>query len=703
MLQLVSDNSSVIDPLRYCVERVLEYHHRRTDLVALTSEMPGAGKRWTRTLLPAVAERLDCSLKIVKTSEASVRATRTPVILPLQHDDYLLVLPAVEGVVEVVRPGQPIETLNQSHLKNWCTGEAFVLLPKQARTETSTSHMHSDQPIDWFWQPILKYTGNFFEVVVCTIFINLLVIALPLFTLNVYDAVVPNLAMSTLSVLALGVCIAIVFDIVLKTVRSTTLERIAAKTGSQFDNTLMQRMLAIQEEQMQLSIGERCNLFRELQGLRDFYATRFVPALVDFPFFLVFLLIIYLISPLLALVPLAIAVAILVLNASIQIPVKRRTKELFAATQEKSSMMVEMLTGSIALKQLNATGSTLNRWSIASERAAEESRRNQRWASLAQHGSLGLMQLNHVLIVVVGVYQIKNASLTIGGLVAATILASRTIAPIMNLHSVIARWTQSRDCLKSIDELFSRSLDRSDSRISFDTIPRGEIAVRNVSYQYPQQSSPALNTVSLSIKPGEKVCLIGPSGAGKSTLARAIAGALVPAQGRIVLDGYDYQRLTAAKLRASVALIPQNPFFIKGTVRENVLLGVNHCSEKRLNRAASLSGLNLVLESTGSGLDTETGEGGKHLSGGQKQALSIARAIVRNTRVLVFDEPTNGLDAALEQHFLRTMKEFTRNRTLILVTHRMSLLSLVSRVIVLDKGTIVADDAPEAVMKQFSA
>ena len=699
----ISTQSPVVDPLLFCVERVLEYHHKSTDLVAITSEMPGADGRWTPVILAAVAERVNCSLNIVKTHEAAIRATRTPIILPVQNDAYLLVLPAVDGVVEVVQPGQPAEALNKAHLDSWHTGNAVVLLPKQAKTDTSTRHMHSDQPIDWFWQPILKYTSNFFEVVVCTIFINLLVIALPLFTLNVYDAVVPNLAMSTLTVLALGVCIAIVFDVILKSVRSTTLERIAARTGSQFDSALMQRMMAIQEEQMQLSVGERCNLFRELQGLRDFYATRFVPALVDFPFFLVFLLIIYLISPLLALVPLAIAGAILVLNALVQIPVKRRTKELFSSTQEKSSMMVELLTGSISLKQLNATGSTLNRWNIASERAAEESRRSQRWISLAQHGSLGLMQLNHVLIVVVGVYQIKNASLTIGGLVAATILASRTIAPIMNLHSVIARWSQSRDCLKSIDELFTRQLDRSDSRIVFDTIPRGAITISNVAYQYPQQSSPALSAASLSIKPGERVCLIGPSGAGKSTLARAIAGALVPAQGRITLDGYDYRHLSAARLRSSIAFIPQTPFFIKGTVRENILLGVSHCTDRRLNRAASLSGLHRVLESTGSGLDTEIGEGGKYLSGGQKQALSIARAIVRNTRVLVFDEPTNGLDAALEQHFLQTMKEFTRNRTLIMVTHRMSLLSLVNRVVVLDKGMIVADDAPDVVMKQFSA
>ena len=703
MLKLVSEESSDRDPLVVCVETVLEFHRMRTDLAGLVAELPTPGAKWCMADLPAVAEHLDLSLRIIKSEAAEIRETLTPVILPLENERYAIVTPGSDDQHDFILPGQTPVPLTDEHLEQWVGGRVVVLMPQQGVTGAATDHMSADRSIDWFWLPIKKYTPNFGEVVLCTVFINLLVIALPLFTLNVYDAVVPNLAMSTLTVLALGVGIAILFDVVLKTARTSILERIAARTGVQFDGALMQRMLSVQEEQMQLSVGERCNLFRELQGLRDFYATKLVPALVDFPFFLLFLLVIYLISPALTMVPIGIAVAILALNAIVQIPVKRSTKVLFSSMQEKSSMMVEMLTGSVAIKQLNATGTSLSRWNISTEQAAEAARKSQRWVSLGQHGSLGLMQLNHVLIVVVGVYQIQAGTLTVGGLVAGTILASRTIAPIMNLHSVIARWTQSRDCLKTIDELFTRAVDRIDGKVCPGQALEGAIDIRNFTYSYPDQSSAAVGGVNLSIKAGESLCLIGPSGAGKSTLARAIAGALTPSEGQICIDGYDYQAMTSARLRENVALIPQNPFFVAGTIRDNLLLGIKHCTDEKIAHATQLAGIDLVMAGSGSGLDTEVGENGRNLSGGQKQAISIARAILRDTRVLVFDEPTNGLDSALESHFMNTMRAFARDRTLIMVTHRMSLVSLVDRVVVMDKGSIKADGDTDSVMKRITA
>lgn len=703
MLELVAGNTSTADPLQDCVETVLEYHHRRVDLAALGAELPIPAGRWSIASLPAIADQLDCSLKLVVSSAEELRSTLTAVILPLKKKQYAVVMPRESERPVFILPGQPPVDLTEEHLDQWSTGRVIVLLPKQADSATSTDHMHTDRPIDWFWQPILKFTPNFVEVILCTVFINLLVIALPLFTLNVYDAVVPNLAMSTLTVLGLGVGIAIVFDVLLKTARTSTLERIAAKTGAQFDGALMQRMLSVQEEQMQLSVGERCNLFRELQGLRDFYATRLIPALVDFPFFLLFLLVIYLISPVLTLVPITIALAIFALNVCVQIPVKRTTRALFSSTQKKSSMMVELLTGSVALKQLNATGASLNRWNLTSEQAAETSRKSQQWVSFGQHGSLGLMQLNHVLIVVVGVYQIEAGLLTVGGLVASTILASRTIAPVMNLHSVVARWTQSRDCLRTIDDLFTRAVDRSESSVRPGKALLGNIRVTDLGYSYPGQTKAALKSINLSVETGEHLCLIGPSGAGKSTLAKAIAGALSIQAGCIAIDGYDYSALTAARLRSSIALIPQTPFFMNGTVRENLLLGIAYYSEEQLDHACSLAGLDKVLANTGSGLDTPIGENGKQLSGGQRQAISIARAILRDAKVLILDEPTNGLDSALEQHFMKTMKSFSKDRTLIIVTHRLSLVSLVDRVILMDNGAIVADDTAEIIMQRFAA
>ncbi|MGQ7844894.1 ATP-binding cassette domain-containing protein [Granulosicoccus sp. 3-233] len=703
MLKLVTDKQPVEDPLMSCIATVLEFHQRRTDLSSLALQLPSAGDRWTIATLPAIAEHLEFELRIDKCTVEELHNTRAPVILPMRANRFVVVLPNPDGESCAVEPGGQPQALSKELLCNWCTGRAIVLLPKQARTAAATEHMHQKRAIDWFWQPILRFTPNFAEVVLCTLFINFLVIALPLFTLNVYDAVVPNLAMSTLTVLAMGVCTAILFDVLLKTARTSTLERIAARTGARFDSVLMQRMLSLHEEQMRLSVGERSNLFRELQGLRDFYATRLIPALVDFPFFLLFLLVIYLVSPIVTLVPVGIAIAILVLNALVQIPVKRSTRGLFSSMQEKSSMMVELLSGSTALKQLNAVGMSLNRWNITTEQSAEAARRNQRWVSLGQHGSLGLMQLNHVLIVVVGVHQIQAGNLTVGGLVASTILASRTIAPIMNLHGVVARWTQSRDCLRTIDDLFRQSAELASSRVLPASELKGAIHVSGFSYVYPDQTRPAVNGINLSVRAGEHLCLIGPSGAGKSTVARAMAGALLARQGQISIDGYDYQALAPARLRSSIALIPQHPFFIAGTVRDNLLLGLPHCTPEQISRATALAGMDLVFPGGGQGLDRVVGENGEQLSGGQKQAISIARAFLREPCVLVFDEPTSGLDSALQRQFMQSMKTFSRGRTLIMVTHSMSLLELVDRVVVMDRGSIVADGERETVMQKFAA
>lgn len=703
MLKLVTDKQSAEDPLMSCIGTVLEFHQHRTDLASLALQLPSAGDRWTIATLPSIAESLELELRIDKCSADELRHSLAPVILPLRGNRFVVVLPEPGGESSVMEPGKEPQPLSAEILEDWSIGRAIVLLPKEAKTATTTEHMHRNQAIDWFWQPILRFTPNFAEVVVCTLFINLLVVALPLFTLNVYDAVVPNLAMSTLTVLALGVSTAIVFDVLLKTARTSTLERIAARTGAQFDSVLMQRLLSMHDDQVRLSVGERSNLFRELQGLRDFYATRLVPALVDFPFFLLFLLVIYLISPVLTLVPLTIAIAILTLNALVQIPVKRSTRGLFSSMQEKSSMMVEMLTGSTALKQLNAVGMSLNRWNIATEQSAEAARRSQRWVSLGQHGSLGLMQLNHVMIVVVGVHQIQAGALTVGGLVASTILASRTIAPIMNLHGVIARWTQSRDCLRTIDELFTQTTQQASTHVLPAASLKGAIDVSGFSYVYPDQSRAAVKQINLNIGSGEHLCLIGPSGAGKSTVARALAGALLATQGHISIDGYDYQSLAPARLRSSIALIPQHPFFMAGTVRDNLLLGLPHCNEEQLSKAMSLAGMDLVFPEGGQGLDWVVGENGEQLSGGQKQAISIARALLRDPCVLVFDEPTSGLDSALQRHFMNSMKTFSRNRTLIMVTHSMSLLELVDRVVVMDKGVIVADGERDTVMQKIAA
>lgn len=708
-LTLVDNNDDVAqrkvdDPLAKCLQIVLVFFGINADIEGLKVQLSREPGPLTLDDLEALGDRLQFTTRTDFLELDDIPAAPTPVILLANDGSPRVYLPREGQEGRVYIPGAGFQRADLKGLSESYSGKALSIRPNQEQVAATTDHMSEQPPIDWFWQPLFGHLSSFGEVLLCSLFINLFVVALPLFTLNVYDSVIPNFAEATLFVLATGVAIALLFDFLLKTMRSYILERVAAKVGTGFDGTLMQRLMMVNTEQMRLSVGERSNLFRELQGIREFYASRFVPTLVDLPFFALFLFIIYMISPPLTLVPIMGAIAIIVFNVAIQVPINRSTADHFSSMQKKSTLMIESLAGMQHFKVFNAVGDRLFKWNYASRRAAETTRKNQFLFSAVQNLSVTIMHMVHVFIVVFGVYQIQSGKLTIGGLIACTILSGRAIAPIMNLAGVVSRWKQSRDVLRTIDALFRLP---NETEAPCQRSPKGplkgDIQLENVRYQYPQQMRPALRDISMVIKPGEKIGLIGPSGAGKSTLASVMTGLLNDFEGNIYFGNYGLKAISPAELRRTVAVVPQFPFFVSGTIRDNILLGRADVSEAALKYAARISGVEEIIKHCGHGLETEVGEGGSQLSGGQRQAISIARAILRNPRVLIFDEPTTGLDSVLENHFKLQMAEYLKNRTLIMVTHRTSLLSLVDRLILLDNGRMIADGPTETVLQKLGA
>lgn len=692
------------DPLAKCLQVVLGFFGINADLNGLKTQLAREPGPLTLDDLDAVGERLQFSSRVESLELSEVSNAPTPVILLGSNNEPCVYVPRPGQVGRMYFPGLGFQKADLSTYVDQYAGKALSIRLNQEKVVADTEHMSEERAIDWFWQPIFGHISSFGEVLLCSLFINLFVIALPLFTLNVYDSVIPNFAEATLYVLGIGVGIALLFDFLLKTMRSYILERVAARVGAGFDGTLMQRLMMVNTEHMSLSVGERSNLFRELQGIREFYASRFVPTLVDLPFFLLFLFVIYMISPPLTVIPVVGALVIIVFNMAIQIPINRSTADHFSSMQKKSTLMIESLAGLQNFKLFNAVGDRLYKWNYVSKRAAETTRKNQFLFSAVQNLSLTVMHMVHVFIVVFGVYQIQSGNLTIGGLIACTILSGRAIAPIMNLSGVVSRWKQSRDVLKTIDALFSLPNENDASCQRSPKGPlKGAIQLEQLSYQYQKQVRPALRDISLSIKPGERVGLIGPSGAGKSTLAGVLSGLLTEYQGDIFFGNYSLRAIPPAELRRTVAVVPQFPFFISGTIRENMLMGRSDVSEAAIKYAARVSGVEEIIKHCGQGLDTEVGEGGSRLSGGQRQAISIARIILRNPRVIIFDEPTTGLDSVLEEHFRTHMAEYLKGRTLILVTHRTSLLSLVDRLVLLDNGKMLADGPTEAVLKKLRA
>lgn len=691
------------EPLVACLQVVLSFYGMHADIDGLIDDSAREDATFTIKDLPSLAKKMNFSYEEGVLSIDELKSVVFPCVIPLKDGTLCVHFPEKTHGGKIYKPEIGVIEERLSDFVELFEGKVYVMTPKKSTTDMSISHMIRGHAVDWFWQPIVTYWPRYMEVVLCSLFINLFVVALPLFTLNVYDRVVPNYATATLVALTIGISIALFFDFFFKTARSYILERVASKVGAQYDFDLMERLLHIKTQELNFSLGEKVNIFRELQSIRDFYATRLAPTVVDVPFLLLFLGIIFLISPVLVIPPVLGSIIIFTVNLIMQVPNNRATEQYFSSMQNKSSTLVETLSGSETFRMFNAVGSRLFRWSIAATRAAEATRYNQFIRANIANFSMTTLHFVHVFVVFLGVFEIQSGHLTIGGLIACSILSGRAIAPIMSLSNVLTNLRQSLDVLTTIDKMFQLDHEQDDIAKTSPKGPfEGKIELRNVVFQYGAQTRPALNDVSFTVNPGEKVGFIGRTGAGKSTTAKLISGFLMPEKGEVLIDDFSIDTIAPTELRRTIGIVPQKSFFFNGTIRENVLVGREDIDPKSLERAVELSGLDIVMKQTGLGLDMEVGENGDRLSGGQQQAISLARAFIRDPQILIFDEPTNGMDSVLEGRVKQALSEFLKDRTFIMVTHRTTLLPLVDKLVFMDGGKVAMYGARDEVLKKLS-
>lgn len=648
------------------------------------------------------AERKKMSIRQISRMDA-------PCIVILKDDLPRVFFPTRTHEGKIYKPGGDggadsftDETIHD-HKKNYA-GYVITVSPRHGGSAMDTTHMGRGHAVDWFWQPIKDYWPNYMEIILCTLFINLFVIALPLYTLNVYDRVIPNFSESTLFALSTGICIALCFDFMFKITRSFILQHIAARIGPQYDFDLMERFMLLDPGKVPFSVGEKTSLFHQLQGLKDFYAIQIAPMFVDLPFFFLFMAVIYMINPALVVVPLTAAALMFAINMAAQIPINRATEKYFSAVQNKSSLMVETLAGAQTFRMFNAVGNRLYRWNLSSTRVAERSRHTQGVMSTVQSLSQLIMHGVHIFVVFLGVYQIQNGDLTIGGLIACSIIAGRSMGPIVGLSGILGRLSEMKDILTTIDKVYQIPFEGDNQTHKDPKGPfKGQVVLRNVSFTYPGQKRPALYGINLNVSAGDRMAFIGRSGAGKSTLSKVIGGLLEPQAGDVFLDDYAYDVVPSTELRRTIGFVPQDPFFVEGTIKENILLGREDISSERFEKAVHMSGLEKIMQQTGYGVDKEVGEDGGMLSGGQRQAVALARALVRDYKVLILDEPVSGIDKGIEEYVKRGINEYLEDgRTFIMITHRTSLLSLVNRLVMLDMGRMIADGPRDEVLKHIS-
>jgi ATP-binding cassette subfamily B protein/ATP-binding cassette subfamily C protein LapB len=689
------------DPLWRSLERILSFYQLRLDKKIAESQI---AVDWSKPLAPAdillIARHLGLEVTVHAIAGIDIGSLSKPSLVLLPDKQSLVALPqdgklpalwVPEGAVD-------IDVLCASRAKNLYVMEFDRPAAAMLRAEGAVA------PIGWFWELLRRESRAYMDIGLATFFINLFMLITPLFSMIVFDRVVPNHAHETLTALTIGIVIAFIFNFGFKLIRGHALGAVVARVASRLDVDFMDHLLRLTIPAHKLTVGERFDLFHELQNLRDFFAARLIPALVDMPFFLLFLLVIYLIAPVEAVVT-AVGVALLIaVNIACRHWVGRAAATAFRAARGKNAALVEMLAGATAIRMANAAGSRLFRWQSLAERGSESARRSQNAAGLADDLSMTIMSLISIFVIVVGVNVIETGDMSLGGLIACNILVARTLAPIMNIASVIGRLRQSMNQLRSIDAIFHLP---AETRISADYEPKGPftgaMALRDITFYHPGQVHPTLYRLTLNIRAGDKIGLIGRTGAGKSTVTRLLDGSLKPQSGHVFVDGLVLDAIHPAEWREGLGIVPQDPFIFAGSVRDNILLGINDTvDEDWLRQTLTMSGLDFLMQQAGYGLDFDVGEAGARLSGGQRQSVAIARALMRKPRILLLDEPTNGMDNDLELRVKTALQAYVKDKTMVLVTHRTSLLSMATRLVLIDQGGIAADGPPDDVMRRLS-
>ena len=577
------------------------------------------------------------------------------------------------------------------------------LLITSLRAET---RLDPGQPSEraWFWRPVLDNWTGWTQVFFAALCLNLLTLALPLFVMNVYDRVVPNLAFVTLWTLTIGVGIALGLELLLRALRSAVLERIAARVDLRVAATLFEQAMNIRL--MARPGGAKvANTIRDFESVRDFFGSASFVALIDLLFIGVFIAALFFVVGPLAWLPLLAIPIVLVLGLFAQLPLRRSATQSQALAAQRHIVLVEGLNGIEAIKSLNGEATMQREWENAIAASARIGGQTRFWSGLATSGTQLVQQAVSVGIIVLGVFLLSEGQITLGALIAANILAGRVLAPLAAIAQTIFRTHYALSSMSALTDLMAlpRERDPTGSQSSFQ-VTSGAVAFDEVVFRYPRAEHPALRGVSFDIKPGETVALLGRVGSGKTTTGKLMNGLLQPESGTILIDGQSIAQYDPAELRDGVGYLTQDPELFTGTLRENMMIGAPQASEDEMLHALYLAGLDAFVASSSEGLDMHIGDRGNRLSGGQKQGVALARLLLRDTSTLFLDEPTNAMDQQMEAAVtarLGGLRDGTR--TLIFCTHRMSLAALADRFIVIDQGRIVLDGPRSAVLEQLRA
>ncbi|SEI52576.1 type I secretion system permease/ATPase [Pseudomonas sp. NFR16] len=651
-----------------------------------------------------MARQAGLSVKFARYDHKSLSRWRTPLIVQLQ-DGQIGVIESVSehGELGIAYSGdQGLQSrIDPSALASQAL-RTVILRPTQPLSDVRTNDYIKPYDEHWFRRIVLSDLRPYSQVMLASLVANLLGMAGVLFSMQVYDRVIPAESLPTLYVLFGGVMLALIFDFVMRVMRLRITDVLGKRADLRVSDLVFGHALRLRNSVRPKSTGSFISQLRELEQIRDLITSSTATALADMPFFFLFLLVFYLIGGNLVLIPLLALVAMVLPGMLAQGKLAKLANASMREAALRNAMLVESVQGMDDIKALQAEQRFQQQWNHYNAASADSSLRLRSLTNSLVAWTQNVQGGVFAIVIVFGAPMVISGDLTTGSLVAASILSSRMMGPMAQLTHVLTRWQQAKVALQGLNRIMQMPVDHPEGsqRVHLPAI-RGDYQLRQAGFRYSEEASPALSGIDLKIRPGERIAVLGRNGAGKSTLLQALAGAMDLSSGETTLDGIALAHIDPADLRRDVGLMSQQARLFHGTLRDNITLGAGQASDQEIIAALAVTGALDFVRQLPKGMDHLILEGGLGLSGGQRQSLLLSRLLIRQPQVLLLDEPTASLDDITERLLLEKLTTWCQGRTLIVATHRVSVLQLVERIIVVDNGRIVIDDHRDAALTRL--
>jgi ATP-binding cassette, subfamily C, bacterial LapB len=691
------------DPLADALLFLAAHHGRTISRDALLAGLPILDGRLPPELFERAAAKAGLEAKAVRRRLSEIPALVLPTVLCMRDGStrILLAIDSDANTASVIDPtsktaagSRPLADLAVEYL-----GYVYLIRPAAAADPRAVAA--GDLPrAHWFWSVVRRFWSNYSHVATAALIVNVLALASPLFIMSVYDRVIPNGAIASLVALSIGMAIAVLFDFVLRMVRSRIIDMTGKKVDVILASDIFEHVLSVKMAQRPASVGILANQIRDFDSVREFFTSGTVVSVTDLFFAVLFIAVLFMIAGPLAWIPLLMLPIMITVGLVLQVPLERAMRRLQAESAARHGVLVESLSGIEAVRATGAEARMQTAWERSVAATARSGEDVHFWASLALTSANTAQQLNYLLMVVLGVFLILDGKITVGVLVASTMLSGRVLSPIAGIATVITRAAQTFITLKAINRVMNLERERPPERTYVSRrIETGSVTFENVTFRYPGSNDNALDKVSFKVSGGERIGIIGRVGSGKTTVGRLLTGFYEPLDGRISIDDVDARQYDPADLRAGVGFVLQDTDLFFGKIRDNIALGKPNATDEEILTAARLAGVESFIAGHPLGYDMPIAEGGRSLSGGQKQAIGLARALIRRPKVLFLDEPTAHFDVRSEYEFLERLKALAaENLTIMISTHRLSLLSFVERILLFERGKLIADGPRDKVI-----